>query len=76
MNANEVQFLHTYSLGGRLKVLIVYNEIKYLDIADMSHCNGFSLLCKTVTCVIYCVSYWTAPSPRGHVVARLVEALH
>ena len=56
MNANEVHFLHTYSLGSRLKVLIVCNKIKYLDTADVSHCNGFSLQCKTVTCVIYCVS--------------------
>jgi len=73
MNVNEVHFLHTYSLGSRMKVLIVYNEIKYLDTADLSHCNVFSLRCKTV---IYCVSYWTAPSSRGHVVAQLVEALH
>jgi len=43
MNANEVHYLHTYSLGSRLKVLGVCNEIKYLDTADMSHCNGFSL---------------------------------
>ena len=66
----------THILGSILKVLIVCNEVKYLDTADVSHCNGFSLRCKTVTCVIYCVSYWTAPSSRGHVVARLVEALH
>ena len=57
MNANEVNFLHTYSLGSRLKVLIVCYEIKYLDTADVSHCNGVSLQCKTVTCVVYCVSY-------------------
>ena len=73
MNANEVHFVHTHSV---CKVLSACNEIKYLDTADVSRCNGFSLQCKTVTCVIYCVCYWTVPSSRGHAVVQLVEALH